>query len=137
MIDAKELRTGNIIHNGFKPVIVQGVDGEGVILMMRCRGMSIPEGPHRPEYEWEKLYLGFDEALPIPLTPEILEKCGFLAGADHMKGQWVFVNGASLFPDGQYFTYLDQRRPLSTVKYLHQLQNLYYRLTGQELEVKL
>lgn len=74
---------------------------------------------------------------PIPLTHEILEGCGtvegrcfyvmlpkeavrFLMWSDY-DGNWFYDNGNNKI----------------SVKYLHQLQNLYFALTGEELTVKL
>jgi len=81
----------------------------------------------------------------IALTPEILEKCGFdrytevpndgigdkLEVFEGLYGVVFFfdVHGALVFKD----YHSNMNRP----KYLHQLQNLYFALTGEELEVKL
>lgn len=77
---------------------------------------------------------------PIPLSPEILEACGFekTKRSDQFKlediiiGAWeenefVFLrtDGYDVFP----------RMPL--IRYLHQLQNLYFALTGKELQINL
>jgi len=90
-----------------------------------------------------------DYFLPIPLTPEILEKCGFvknkvqndcieLGGIDfHLELMWGKEN--------YYYPMLTQTPQgceertvfLNRINSLHQLQNLYFALTGQELEVKL
>lgn len=96
---------------------------------------------------------GFDDGYllsvinPIPLTPEILEKCGF---------KWVDKNDNNRI---YYFRDIDEDHSLSwderkkiiyldctdgyydiyfnnTAKYLHQLQNLYFALTGEELKVE-
>jgi hypothetical protein len=83
--------------------------------------------------------------LPIPLTPEILEKAGF-AKHDNSNEFWTFWklnNGWNLsqsqhselsagVKSGLFYWgdgYLE-------VKALHQLQNLYFSLTGTELEIK-
>lgn len=73
---------------------------------------------------------------PIPLTPEILEKSGFIHEVHddtsyyknselwfcHIGEDWHLANGAQTFKPFQH---------------LHQLQNLYYALTGKELDIKL
>jgi hypothetical protein len=71
----------------------------------------------------------FKDISPIPLTPEILEKCGFVL----MEGSWynlLYIDpvGAGRFKCLYSVPYLD---------YLHQLQNLYFALTGKELEINL
>lgn len=71
----------------------------------------------------------------IPLTEEVLLKCGF------EKYDTYSNNGIELnFENNEYFLYdSGETRNISDnpVKYLHQLQNLYFALTGKELEVKL
>lgn len=74
---------------------------------------------------------------PIPLTPEILEKAGFSQGNIFWKIEKdikISVGGGranigSNFSTSAIFTV--------DVKYLHQLQNLYFALTGEELTINL
>lgn len=73
----------------------------------------------------------------IPVTAEILEKCGFLF--NHYLYTWD-RKGISLEQDE--FTPIIhrnfQRHEIAKPpKYLHQLQNLYFALTGEELTVNL
>ena len=70
-------------------------------------------------------YLPKKSSRPIPLTPEILEKCGFensykfgMVWHNYLKRYAVVVNGESI-----------ENVPQN----LHQLQNLYFALTGTEL----
>ena len=71
---------------------------------------------------------------PIPLSAEILEKAGFVSDIDH----WYNSPGHEiriLFHDkGVTVCTQSVVRP---VNYLHQLQNLYFALTGEELPVEL
>jgi hypothetical protein len=71
---------------------------------------------------------------PIPLTPEILEKCGFVYdGTAH----WVKrISGMNVchFPDIE--THIDGE-PINYLPSLHQVQNLYFALTGEELTITL
>ena len=80
-----------------------------------------------------------DFFIPIPLTDEWLLKFGFkyVESYDNYKvkagdywnsvkfyeGEWCYNNDDS--DSGCYF--------LTTIKYVHQLQNLYFALTGEEL----
>lgn len=73
---------------------------------------------------------------PIPLTPEILEKCGFDGNELNIKstGHQACLSmnddkSVSLWVEGHY--------EFGKCKYLHQLQNLFVALTGEELNVKL
>lgn len=87
---------------------------------------------------------------PIPITPEILEKCGFeykpcgISGSDMWQGMgfWNIKNCDWVSFRGGFF----RTKPIeliltgyfnSRIQYLHQLQNLYFALTGEELEVNL
>lgn len=81
----------------------------------------------------------------IPLTPEILEKAGFVIGED--------LNHTKYYDDKKGDTnlqvkdwsdsfclgikYGDKFISLTHIQHIHQLQNLYYALTGQELTITL
>ena len=75
----------------------------------------------------------YDDFLPIPLTPEILEKCGFeKKGKRYSKG-WVYLweqENNIVFALSEMYEFVGDYLPC---KSLHQLQNLYYALTGEEL----
>ena len=76
---------------------------------------------------------GTDRYKPIELTEEILLKCGF--SKSYTKG--VFKLGDFTI-DVYSKTWKFKREWIDiNFKYLHQLQNLYFALTGQELEIKL
>lgn len=118
MIQSNELRLRNwvLTPNGY--YCVDSICNKGVDL--GCSGgayVSMDIG-----YHYEKLH-------PIPITPEILEKCGFentrllsLVWHNFAKRFAILVHGG---PVGY------------ELLYLHQLQNLYFALTGEELTIKL
>lgn len=64
---------------------------------------------------------------PISLTPEILEKAGFRIDPNSKKhaGKVHRCQGITI------------NLETSRIKYLHQLQNLYFALTGEELQIEL
>ena len=84
---------------------------------------------------------------PIPLTPEILEKCGFVCENANEDDRYYHLrlsnekycdlsfiigdkNGFTevcLFPYENVFRY----------QYLHQIQNIYFCLCGEELKINL
>jgi len=73
-------------------------------------------------------------AIPIKLTKEILDKCGF------KNSEWEHKTKSDcLFVHDEIIHIMDARDKnysfTAPCKYLHQLQNLYYCLTGNELEV--
>ena len=65
----------------------------------------------------------------IPLTPEILEKCGFKPFCKDWSKKGMIIHSRK-----RGFV-LNKKVPILTS--LHQLQNLYYALTGEELEISL
>ena len=76
----------------------------------------------------------------IPLTEEILLKCGFDFGIklqDFVKGKYQFVEIINTI-DG-YFSEegILYYGLITKIKHLHQLQNLYFALTNQELKIEL
>jgi hypothetical protein len=81
---------------------------------------------------------------PIPLTPEILEKCGFewedIETHTDKTTRGLYKSILMMLPATSNCWYAAPfGYPLSLHRtlYLHQLQNLYFALTGEELEVKL
>ena len=67
---------------------------------------------------------------PIPLTEEILLKCGF---KDNCFNEWIYVKHII---DDIYSVCINQNM-VCPIKYVHQLQNLYLSLTGKELKIEL
>lgn len=78
---------------------------------------------------------------PIPLTEEILLKCGFEKELDNS----MVKNNVAIFLDKRFKTNLflkdNQENKWHSInikiKYLHKLQNLYFALTNEELEINL
>ena len=85
--------------------------------------------------------IDIDEISPIPLTPELLEKCGFGQGKT-ISPKWLTENLArfsiKVIVDEGYITiHKDCDRmffSFGSIEYLHQLQNLVFTLTGEELQ---
>ena len=84
---------------------------------------------------------GDSKAKPIPLTEEWLLKFGFEFGIklqDFARGKYQFVQLKNKILYGEFseegiFYYNTKTK----IKYVHQLQNLYFALTGgKELELK-
>lgn len=121
MIQANELRIGNWVNWKDEPVRVWGLK-EGVYV----------EGSDLPREE---------EIEPIPLTPEILEKCGF-EKRFIFDDEYIFTDSFYIDENGRVF-YTEwegsdnrgglENRYFTEVKHLHQLQNLYFVLIGTEL----
>lgn len=121
---ANELRIGNYIE-------------------LRCLDEGFSHCKELVEWSVEKynfthskdLYYGNDdwEYRPIPLTEEWLLKFGFnVYGSYSFKG--AILNSFSLEKQEDFDWEYD--RCLKTIKYVHQLQNLYFALTGEELKLR-
>mgnify|MGYP000898273149 CR=1 FL=1 len=79
---------------------------------------------------------------PIPLTEEMLSEFTMKWGTDPQEPNalMVFKNGEFeilKFKDEDHFFYSNGRGFHADIIYLHQLQNLFFDLTGEELEVEL
>lgn len=118
----KELRKGNIVfsHTQNLPVPVQG------ILADKC----ITEGG--VSEEWEKV-------LPVPLDEEWLKKYDFVPYLrKDMPQTRFFKNKIILSQHKNYYSYFVNGGVggdtfYTNIKYVHQLQNLYFFLAAQEL----
>ncbi len=76
---------------------------------------------------------------PIPLTEEWLLKFGFQKyNNDPAYGQEFFDKGISIFYKEDEFRFYTSRtnRAWSSYEYVHELQNLYFALTGKELTIE-
>lgn len=121
MIKSNELRIGNLVSRRGETSVVVSLDREDV--WVRLGG----------EYgDFERWY--FESIDPIPLTPEILEKCGFEEQM-YSKGTWSCGEVSLLIRDFQPVTMGRDDYELfgKPLQYLHQLQNLVFALTGEEL----
>lgn len=122
MIGIKDLRIGNLVKVNGTTVLVDSVHRNGIRVVDVEDKFPIP-------YE-----LDFTA---IPLTEEILLKCGFKV--EYKKGShtnfrvYRLVEFTYNTNHGWWFHNHLAHEP----KHLHQLQNLYFSLTGKELEVKL
>jgi hypothetical protein len=124
-----ELRIGNWINTIEGPARIKAVSNEGVITTT-----IMTRGDH------------LEFAKPIPLTEEILLSAGFHKSYAHRNPQfvlpinWPFVHEVRTellcleLVEGKFTSEHCFNR---VILYVHQLQNLIFALTGQELEIKL
>lgn len=132
-----ELRVGNLLDNGYGIVQVSSIsldiDDEYNPTIGVCK-----LGEHRNEIIVNEAAFGI-EVKPIPLTPEWLAKCGF----NKLNAGWINSSGSMCFYDrardmnGYYTMDYGTRNYVARFKNVHQLQNLFFALTGEELNVKL
>lgn len=120
-VKTSDLRIGNYLHADFAPV----------------RVVELSERTFRAVED--EVFPEADECEPIPLTEEWLGKLGF--EKDSAPNCWVLndlviytKNEANDIRCPHAFT-LNYRGPV-LFPYVHQLQNLYYSLTGEELQIK-
>jgi hypothetical protein len=89
--------------------------------------------------ELEDLKPSLEDIEPIPLTEQWLERLGFKPDAvgcmyqDPENDYYGFVDRKE---DGFMLVVHGEEHRETYVKYVHQLQNLFYELTGKELELK-
>lgn len=82
---------------------------------------------------------------PIPLTDKWLIKFGFLNGGYDLLFWYLkdfelagndFLNEGEDEPEYAFNYYIDNTHKQILIKYVHQLQNLFFVLSGEELEIK-
>lgn len=127
MVQANEVRIGNKLKSHLTKEIVN-VDW---LVMKHLEDGNIQSvyTPDIPVYE------------PIPISAEILNKCGFEWDVFYQ----AFTNGqyvVKLLHDGKItFSYCKRKNDdfqfLPFIQYLHQLQNIHFSVTNRELEVSL
>ena len=137
MIKANELRIGNRIkYNNDKSLRDELINKEVIVTADVIKWASNPS---------ENCYE------PIPLTPEILERCGFeKKEEDGVITFTLEIKGIADHGDNEYKLFGIKSKPAfvqidytvnrywaaKPIYYLHQLQNIYNALTGEELEIK-
>lgn len=144
MIQANELKLGNfLIHKEYGLAMVVSISSDNTVFLEN-------------QVSSEDYNCDLDENIePIPLTEEMLLKCGF----EKNKSSYTFIideftilwyNESDMFHKSSFEVHLckllyNPNGEISTkranfkidVEYLHQLQNLFFALTNKDLEVKL
>lgn len=130
MINPKELRIGNyLIHTKTDNIwSVDSVGSDGIVYI---------------NYKGSRIYIELNYLDPIPITPELLDRLGSEAQFEigHEEDgpyRWTLNSGmyqdfCFRFDDGVICELHDMELP---IKYIHQLQNLVFALTGKELKLK-
>lgn len=153
MIEAKELRIGNLIENEVLGKVPISAIMSDTICVIRTIHMNLDRS-----IEDRFMQMSLSSVSGIPLTSEILEACGFKYYK--YKGITRLSDGFDDEPDGDTHNWTlkvpknEQVEDLPTfelvkfgddeikfshqwlrvtLNYLHQLQNLYFSLTGKEL----
>lgn len=111
---ASELRIGNLVK-------VPTTDGSDVFTQIE---------PSNYCHEWNS-EISIESYNPIPLTEEWLVKFGFVKTEDIFKNIYHSIEKFQM-ENINYFVGITETKLL----YVHQLQNLYFALTGEELTLK-
>ena len=132
MIDVRELRIGNYVHlfESDTPYRITEI-GYSEIEDDRYEASGISS---------ESVFRTYIENLnPISITEELLLKCGFKHEAFY-KAYYTEDLGYIVFKEDGVYLYDSENCYIcmsKAITSLHQLQNLYFFLTGKELEVYL
>lgn len=131
---AEELRIGNLVNRTNKAI--------------KHKPLGVVKFEMNDFYWIEECVDDFDNYEPIPLTEEWLVRMGFnntaIKWMDKSVSNPVFIKKDKYyleFVDGEYYFNLffgmsNNPVHLTAIKYVHQLQNLYFALTGEELTIK-
>jgi len=130
-IQASELRIGNWVNND---IMIPKAKAMQVYPMMIAQLASKEKVGEKTSIE------------PIPLTEEWILNFGFVKPMEEYihynktQGVWTYsIQNHPSFTEG-YLLFIDvddvAAPPSIKIKYVHQLQNLYFALTGEELTLK-
>ena len=127
---ANELRLNNLVMYNNKILPIHCIQGDSTIRLLHD-GNSVG-------------CYSIKEINPILLTEDILLQCGF-EELKQSKGQYVIISESiyaiqleimfGFLKDGSMLVHLNDCE--FELKHLHQLQNLYFALTNEELTIKL
>jgi len=144
MIKPYELRVGNLLSWNPKlshpKTTLPPTQIKVTAIFQNKIGYISPEIEHRVEpFEDDQLQLetpnrALEELEPILLNTEFLRNCGFEKIADntYCKGEFKLQ---MLQESNRAVFQLNGFEIKPKIKYLHQLQNLYFILTGEELDI--
>ena len=131
MINANELRIGNLVNFRNRKTTGRSLYPYQIVFT-DFKSVIFKDG----EFVFKE-----ERLEPIPLTPDILEKAGFenrSNSTDFAFKYGEFIIGGTmsrLFPSIHGESRLEAYG--NEIFYLHQLQNLYFALTGEELTINL
>lgn len=123
MISKTELRIGNLIESNGSMMEVKSITETTVELYLSG-------------YEADNWEEDLEDCNPIPLTAEILSKCGFSKNGSIQLTRRLFLDWSF----GSEFWLSDSEdgdvtlHTFENINSLHQLQNLYFAIAGKELE---
>lgn len=140
MLQINDLRFGNLVtwvdEKDDYPLTISGILSKEVVFV---------------EWVWEdgetdNTDCGLEMIRPINITRQFLQKNGFTEDINGTLWRLMQTHYLEMIdmPDGFYPVYTqipevsseaEQKVGINKIKYVHQLQNLWYSLTGVELEI--
>lgn len=129
-----QLRNGNKVLHDRKVKTIDGV--------VRGHVCFVEEVTKQFEQDVYGPWVDLDEVEFVPLSDEILLKCGFVEDEPYLE---LTVNNLITLdwyqyifdPENKFGICAKHQRSSLDIKYLHQLQNLYFSLTNKELNTEL
>lgn len=121
MVNPKEIRPGNYL-------ILQTHDKQKLECVRFNQHLLSPDNEHL----WERVK-------PIPLTTSALECMGFDVSRTLKQATLQCSNGYKLrlISGERYGDWSLESDPSVVLKYVHQLQNHYHKITGGEIDIKI
>lgn len=131
-MESKELRIGNLVtddyYDSFKTVFeIESITSDGINVFANDDNAAYGMHSAILDYDYK-----LNEIKPIPLAEEWLVKMGFKKFVTSDKYH-TYALGVINVNDN--IVYVSELGFLNHIKYVHQLQNLYFDLTGEELTV--
>jgi len=144
---ANELRIGNYIANGVEGIFKSDIMSIGKVLEIGNEGRKFEqiycECEESLEWFFKDLYCG------IPITEKWLLNFGFEQYGQKNEANPMVLNSRdfdfAIYPPSDFYKKqywhtgiiesINSHKTLN-IKYIHQLQNLYFALTGEELIIK-
>ena len=134
MIQANELRIGNYITDKWNStyIRIESISKEGIDLEIEDDG-NWPECARR----WIEPSIRIDEIFGIPLTEELLLKCGAISTVkgfyhhDRFSLRWIEAYKY------WYVTDMETGCYITKVEFLHEWQNTWFILQGEELKIEI
>jgi len=144
-----ELRIGNYVYYEHTTHVVYGIEGKNLYTWWVNDGKPNIEYENEDGKQIENPYADIiDRHEPIPLTEEWLLKLGFspegykkgYIGIEHKAGgmitDFVLTYPYKIGDFQKHFIWEHSKWKYNSIEYVHQLQNLFFALTEQELEIK-
>ena len=128
---AKELRISNWVHNSIENIDFQI---ECFLGSEWCTNIC--------EYDYQEFDSKIEDLKPIPLTEEWFLDFGLIQSFEDLKGCYVDKFDMYIFTFSNNHEYdvfksgYEEDLYLTSIKYIHELQNLYFILIGEELTIK-